>query len=1242
MSHGDSSSLKPPSVEVGSPKVTTFNNLQYSVLHHRTLAISEAAVAGYIERRCDATNYGTIYSQHHAIHVASTASASPLLSPSMIVADRPEGGNDMSPQPSPTAAPSSPRNEDRRASEPVPLSNKSSATAALVNRLAVPKISTSTLRRRGSTDASFVKAMPLKSPRVGSVAASRLKEERTREEAAAEAARKEEEKEAEKKQARSRSMCSSIGGFGAPPSSAALQHKTHAYAYAFLRDRHYRRAIDAMLKGGEADSNEQYQIVHVGCGFDWTMLDLVASPSSPAGLTCIDIDETPVMERREAIYNDVPASAAYKRVSVPTLDDLVDSITSCLSGVNAPPAGGQATPPPHTLIILDGVLECMSPEAGDNLLAKISAVFDTLVANNDAFNAQSAHTQNGSSADADPNAALRSMLAGVGAQAATAAKPARVLHTSVVGWEGVYPQDTYGGIVTAVSEQAKRPRRGLQQYPTVGSVTDRLQRYFARCEPKALSAYSALSSLLHDSAEMDRLTTALPLNDWEDLTESLLHAVTFAVSPRSPDAASENGTSACHDECVVSAGGTTSPQASSKLAFLRKLGDFCLGIHYTVVECQSFTVAKATAKAAFILGEGGLVIVDLRFPKLHRSHPAPSGDVPTERIYHASAMLTKDSMVTYGGVQCVAAADGVPLPLCDSAVHVLDVHTLVWRALPFEDGTVGPGLRQRHCLASLMDSKVLLFGGYRGGATLGDTWILEAGGGETGDLARWVEVPCESAAPPARHSGTLTPYGKHGLMLHAGMGEKALLNDTWLFDADTRVWREVVFTGWKPSPRMSHGAAWSDEAKTALLVIGGSSLQERTGGVGDTDSYLTIIDVKDDEVRGYYKHVVIDSLTECGAGNSMLLTRHFLVQFQPRTFLVMGGGSHCNTYGTFLNKPRVAYLDAYSASGKAFSAAGKQCERVPLQHNPTTAQWNYVYSKRQPCAFRAYYGECVSKWTTEYLQSTIGSKEASVGVCGSPQLTFHPRNYEFKVTTFQELFESTLLQQKQDEWMYYRSVGKNMRKDPADFWATQPELADDFHAPEFLKETLAQSGGAFSSALRVSSKDVIIWCHYDTVDGMLFQVSGTKHVLLFPPDEIGNLYIEGSSSLAGDVTSCDLKKYPLVNKAMAKGRHVVLQPGDALFIPALWFHTTWAQDPSVSVNIMWKHLEPKHYERNDLYGNKDVVEATEALKAMNKVHDLLEKVCVALYLTVATFNPTPNYRSPTTTRISTPACLSAA
>lgn len=76
----------------------------------------------------------------------------------------------------------------------------------------------------------------------------------------------------------------------------------------------------------------------------------------------------------------------------------------------------------------------------------------------------------------------------------------------------------------------------------------------------------------------------------------------------------------------------------------------------------------------------------------------------------------------------------------------------------------------------------------------------------------------------------------------------------------------------------------------------------------------------------------------------------------------------------------------------------------------------------------------------------------------------------------------------------------------------------------------------------------------------------------------------------------------------AKRYECVLEPGDVLFIPALWFHNTLALQFGVGVNVFWRHLPVDSYDRKDPYGNKDPVAATRALQALERALHTLDEL----------------------------------
>jgi hypothetical protein len=101
--------------------------------------------------------------------------------------------------------------------------------------------------------------------------------------------------------------------------------------------------------------------------------------------------------------------------------------------------------------------------------------------------------------------------------------------------------------------------------------------------------------------------------------------------------------------------------------------------------------------------------------------------------------------------------------------------------------------------------------------------------------------------------------------------------------------------------------------------------------------------------------------------------------------------------------------------------------------------------------------------------------------------------------------------------------------------------------------------------------------HYDQSNNIACVVHGRRRFTLFPPDQIANLYIGPlDNTLAGPPSSMvdpdapDLTRYPRFADAMAHAQVAELEPGDAIFIPAVWWHHVRALDRlNVLVNYWW-------------------------------------------------------------------------
>ncbi|XP_062907981.1 tRNA wybutosine-synthesizing protein 5 [Mobula hypostoma] len=267
-----------------------------------------------------------------------------------------------------------------------------------------------------------------------------------------------------------------------------------------------------------------------------------------------------------------------------------------------------------------------------------------------------------------------------------------------------------------------------------------------------------------------------------------------------------------------------------------------------------------------------------------------------------------------------------------------------------------------------------------------------------------------------------------------------------------------------------------------------------------------------------------------------------------------------------------------------------------------------VYPLRKPAILKGIHlGTCTSKWTVDYLSTAGGNQEVKIHVASVPQMDFINKNFIYRTLPF-DVFVKRAAEEthaeyfiSEDEKYYLRSLGVDPRKDVADITKQFPTLAEDIKIPEFFdKEQF------FSSVFRISSPGLQLWTHYDVMDNFLIQVTGRKRVLLFSPRDAPYLYLTGDKSEVLHVDAPDLEKYPKFAKAQSYECH--LEPGDVLYIPALWFHNTLAKEFGVGVNVFWKHLPADCYDKTDTYGNKDPTAASRAMQILDRALKTLEEL----------------------------------
>jgi len=245
----------------------------------------------------------------------------------------------------------------------------------------------------------------------------------------------------------------------------------------------------------------------------------------------------------------------------------------------------------------------------------------------------------------------------------------------------------------------------------------------------------------------------------------------------------------------------------------------------------------------------------------------------------------------------------------------------------------------------------------------------------------------------------------------------------------------------------------------------------------------------------------------------------------------------------------------------------------------------------------------MSSWTVDSLAGKLSGVVRPVHVTTESDMSFASKNFIYSSLDLGEMVK--LANSGEGKEMYYlRAISEeNPRTKPVRLEEDFPTIANDFNLPDIIPQEKM-----FSSVLRVSSGGVRVWTHYDVMDNIYCQVVGHKHAILWPPSEADKLYLVGDKSRVVDIEHPDLKQFPLFPQA--KQYKAELQPGDILFIPALWFHNMLARDFGVAVNVFWRELDDKLYDPKDPYGNKDHLPAAKAMRmldnVMKQLHDLPE------------------------------------
>lgn len=103
--------------------------------------------------------------------------------------------------------------------------------------------------------------------------------------------------------------------------------------------------------------------------------------------------------------------------------------------------------------------------------------------------------------------------------------------------------------------------------------------------------------------------------------------------------------------------------------------------------------------------------------------------------------------------------------------------------------------------------------------------------------------------------------------------------------------------------------------------------------------------------------------------------------------------------------------------------------------------------------------------------------------------------------------------------------------------------------------------------------------HYDVLENIACVCAGRRRFTLFPPDQLANLYVgpldftpAGQPVSLVDLNAPDFERFPRFAEALKYAQTAELEPGDAIYIPSMWWHNIEGLESfNILINHWWRN-----------------------------------------------------------------------
>ena len=541
-----------------------------------------------------------------------------------------------------------------------------------------------------------------------------------------------------------------------------------------------------------------------------------------------------------------------------------------------------------------------------------------------------------------------------------------------------------------------------------------------------------------------------------------------------------------------------------------------------------------------------------------------------------------------------------------------------------------PNALYRHCATAVAlehmsapaDNALLIYGGKTGNGRVSNQWLLWRKG------FGWISLPVMGDSLKPRFGAVMRETGfRRGILLGGMTSDGKILPEAYEWTiSGNRSNLNISLSPMKfsrldgPSVLARLGASLTD-SMFGILLVGGISSTLIPQSMDVLRIFREIID-KDQRITWNWAPVHIRI-----TGQRPLLVGHN-TYVSSDTVAICGGGAVCFSFGTFWNETVFSISKSDQSPKRLLELGPQESDRLleqgstacSFQTSPmggivsrddqvrSSQDFDKIVNDRRPIIMGDLnLGQCLRDWTLPNLIAKVGGDTAIVvhEASGKGLLDFQTKNFKYVKKPFKDF----VYEISQGSPQYLRSLStENPVEHPADINADFPELASDFKLPPQL-EIVQQK--MHSSVLRISGP-VKMWLHYDVMANVLCQIYGTKRLLLFPPSDVSLFAIPpGTSSSSINCFDPESSRNPPFT--LAHPHEAVLQPGDVLFIPPLWLHTTSpVDDISISVNVFFRNIDAGYAPGRDVYGNRDLQAYEKGRRDIEKISRSFDKLPIEM------------------------------